>query len=768
MDEKFLKRLIETFKTEAEEHYNNLAKGLFIIDKMRPTDNYYETIETLHRDAHSLKGAARAVSYSDIEDVCKSLESLFSAIKKGILTIDKPVIDIAFTGVDIVKELVYLNPGEINDEIRAKSDSFSIKVLELLNKDNDALFKTYETEPADNELPRVESINRIDYMSPKPILINNDSISEFTSDNASKTFALQDNIRISAGKIDNVYLQAEELVYSKLEIEQLTKGLNELSFYLDKIKLDNNKSVNVLRRKKFEIKDTSIFFQSYDKFIEIVNSVDRQIKSLVKSSKEYQRKTGTAVNELLESLKDIIMLDFSHLMDLFPKLVRDLSSELGKEVSLTMSGTEIQIDRRILDVIKDPLIHIIRNSIDHGFEEAEIRIANGKPPTGNLSIDIKHISAGKVEIEIADDGRGIDIDKLKHSALNKGIITLEKSLSLNADEALQLIFVSGISTKKMISDISGYGLGMAIVKEKVEKLQGSIRIKSVASKGTNIYITLPTALTMMRGLLVQCSENLFAIPSNFISHVLRIDKNEIKRVENRNTIVIKDVPITLLDLCEILGFKKYIGFDNVSLVKIVVISIYDKLIAFSLNDILEDIELIIKPLNKQLSRIKNISGATLLGNGQLVPVLNIPELIKNTETNIEVPRSTYLRVESAAKNILVVDDSITSRMLLQDILETAGYNVKTSSDGMNAMKIVKDIKFDLIVSDIDMPLMNGFQFTRLIKTTKYLKDIPVILVTALSRDEDKIKGMEAGANAYIVKSDFKQSNLLEVISRFLQ
>jgi two-component system chemotaxis sensor kinase CheA len=771
MDDKFLKKLIETFKAEAEEHYNNLVNGLFAIEKLTPGENYNASIETLHRDAHSLKGAARAVGYSDIEDVCKSLESLFASIKKGSLAIDKAVIDIAFTGVDIVKELIYLNPEEITDETRVNSESFSIKVLELLNKDCDALLKPYENEPVVTEFPHLTNTGDPPPVYDDSMTVNNDyalNTYEPASGKETKKVDLQDNLRIASGKIDNVYLQAEELVYSKLAIEQLTKELNELSLYLDKVKFDNSKSVNSLQRNKFSRYNASLFDQSFEKFNEIVNSIDTQIKKFVKTSKINQRKTGLAVNELLESLKDILMLDFSHLLHLFPKLVRDLSSELNKDVNFTMAGTDIQIDRRILDVIKEPLIHIVRNAIDHGLERPEERIAAGKPPKGNLSIIIKPIGTGKIEIEISDDGCGIDTDKLKQSALNKGIITLEKSISLSSDEAVQLIFVSGISTKKMISDISGYGLGMAIVKEKVEKLQGTITIKSDPLQGTKINITLPNTLTMMRGLVVQCVDSLFAIPSNYISQVIRINKNDIKRVENRNTIMINGIPITVLDLCKILGFKKYIGFENISLIKIVVVSIYNKLIAFSVNDILEDIELLIKPLNKQLSKVKNISGATLLGNGRLVPVLNIPELINNTGKNFEAGRSPYLGKDSAVKNILVVDDSITSRMLLQDILETAGYNVKTSSDGMNAIKTIKENNFDLIVSDIDMPLMNGFQLTKLIKTTKYLKDIPVILVTALSKDEDRIKGMEAGANAYIVKSDFTQSNLLEVISRYLQ
>lgn len=771
MDDKFLKRLIETFKTEAEEHYNNLTKGLFAIEKMQAGENYNAVIETIHRDAHSLKGAARAVGYSDIEDICKSLESLFASIKKGTLPIDRTVIDIAFSGVDIVKKLIYLNPEEITDETRANSDSFSIKVLELLNKDNDTLFKSYENESVvRNSTPLAKPGNSGPDSYDNSASNNDYSLNayELDSGNVTKKADHIEYIRVAANKMDGAYLQAEELLYSKLEMEQLTKDLNELSLYLEKIRFDNNKSVNVLKKSKLSRYNASLFNQSFDKFNEIVNTIDDQIKKLVKASKINQRKMGLSVDELLDSFKDILMLDFSHLLDLFPKLVRDLSFELEKDVNFIMSGTNIQIDRRILDVIKDPLIHIVRNAIDHGFEKPEERIALGKPPKGNLSIIIKPVGTGKIEIEISDDGRGIDTDKLKKSALNKGIITLEKSISLSFDEAVQLIFVSGISTKKMISDISGYGLGMAIVKEKVEKLQGTITIKSTPTQGTKINIILPNTLTMMRGLVVQCADSLFAIPSNYINRVIRIDKNEIKRVENRNTIVLNGTPITILDLCEILGFKKNIGFENLSLIKIVVISIYNKMIAFSVNDILEDIELLIRPLNKQLSKVKNFTGATLLGNGRLVPVLNIPGLIENTEKNYVSGRTSYLKKDSAVKSILVVDDSVTSRMLLQDILETAGYNVKTSSDGMNAMKIIRENNFDLIVSDIDMPLMNGFQFTKLIKTTKYLKDIPVILVTALSKDEDRIKGMEAGANAYIVKSDFKQSNLLEVISRFLQ
>jgi len=772
MDENFLKRLIETFKIEAEEHYNNLANGLITLEKVEPGESCFELVETLHREAHSLKGAARAVSFTDIEDVCKSLESLFSAVKRDALALSKNVFALAFMGVDLIKEMIYLNPVEIEDDTKLLSDTFSLKVWELLNLSKnetspppEKTFTTDDDAAVDgNNIPAYLELNGNSDFTSAQSIPNKEQITTHSP----KDIQLQENIRISVQKLDSLYLQAEELLASKLAMEQFSKDLQELSASINRIKLELNKSQSALRRNKYLVERQNEFTDSFSRFSEVIISIDNRLKVLTKSSVENTRKTGIAVTELMDSVKDIIMFKFSHLLDLFPKAVRDLSSELGKDVDFVMSGTDIQIDRRILEGMKDPLIHIIRNAIDHGFESSEERVSNGKSPKGNLSICIKHAENRKVEIKISDDGKGIDIEKLKHSAVKKGLISLERSNELSEDDAIQLLFVSGTTTKKIITDISGYGLGMAIVKEKVDKLNGTINIKTKPLLGTEITITLPITLTMLRGLVVQCSDRQFVIPSNYINNVNRVSASNIKRVENKSTIILNDIPVTLLYLCDILGIKKYKTTEDSSFVKIVVITFFDKLVAFAVSDILEEIELLIKPLNKQLARIKNISGATILGNGKIVPVLNIPDLIKTTEKSFGKTTDLTFKTNESARDILVVDDSITSRMLLQDILETAGYNVKSTSDGMNALKIIKESHFDLIVSDIEMPLMNGFQFTRLVKSMDNLKDIPVVLVTALSRDEDKIKGMDAGANAYIVKSDFEQSNLLEVISRLLQ
>jgi len=479
---------------------------------------------------------------------------------------------------------------------------------------------------------------------------------------------------------------------------------------------------------------------------------------------------GGMVANLLEDIKRALMLPFSSLLEIFPRFVRNLSREQGKEVDWIVQGGEIEMDRRILEEMKGPLIHLIRNCIDHGIEEPEERRRKKKSPRGTVTVAIAQRNGSKVEILVSDDGAGIDLAKVRAAAVKLSLLAPQEAAKLSDEQVLSFIFQSGVSTSPIITDISGRGLGLAIVQEKVEKLGGFVSLETVPHVGTRFRIVLPLTVATFRGILVRVAEHTFVLPTTNLEWVLRVSREEIKTVENRETIQFQGRAVSLVRLDNALDLSPKTPAGNpADKLPLVILRAAEKCMAFLVDEILNEQEILVKSLGKQLSRVRNIAGAAVLGTGKVVPILNIPDLMKSAAR--VVPAAKIVAVPAGApakrKSLLVVEDSITARMLLKNILESAGYNVTTAIDGVDAFTLLKSEECDLVVSDVDMPRMNGFDLTAKIRADTKLSELPVVLVTALESREDRERGIDVGANAYIVKSSFDQSNLLDVILRLI-
>ena len=348
---------------------------------------------------------------------------------------------------------------------------------------------------------------------------------------------------------------------------------------------------------------------------------------------------------------------------------------------------------------------------------------------------------------------------------------LSEAEKLSDQDALGLMFHSGVTTSPIITDISGRGLGLAIVHEKVEKLGGMISVDNEPDRGTTFRIVIPLTLATFRGVLVQVGEQHFILPSTNVDRVIRAEKKEIKTVENRETILMNGQVLSLIRMEEVLGIAKPPIPESTAhdlFAHIIVLGSAEKRLAFLIDEVREEREVLVKPLGKQLSRVRNVAGATVLGSGKVVPILNIGDLMKSAVKAAAVPAGIpRVEIREKKKAVLVVEDSITARTLLKNILYTAGYDVKTAVDGVDAVSFLRTEKFDLVVSDIQMPRMDGFDLVKNIRGDKKLSELPVVLVTGLESSEDKRRGIDVGANAYIVKSSFDQSNLLDVIQRLI-
>jgi two-component system chemotaxis sensor kinase CheA len=767
----FLRRLLSTFGVEAREHIRAISSGLIELEKTTAAGQQPEILEAIFREAHSLKGAARAVNLTEIEAICQALESVFAALKRQEIMPASALFDALHRATDTLS--TRLVAGEAGPAAADQSQIMTlVQRLESIAKGSGVRGRGSELRDHDSTLD-----------PERPSLFPNPP---------SPASGLVETVRISTATLDALLLQAEELLAAKLTASQRTAELREINATLavwHKERAKIHPTVSAMQRavEGADQRNGQAYMpdgwgrpaaqmRQFLEFLEwndgYIAALDSNLAMLLKAAEQNHRTLGRMVDDLLESMKRVSMLPFSSLLEMVPKLVRDLGRDRGKEVEVVIQGGEIEIDRRILEEMKDPLIHVVRNCIDHGIEAPPERERKHKPRRGTVTIAIAQQNGSKVDLRVADDGVGLDLAGVKSAAQKLGFITPEEADKLDKHDALALAFQSGVSTSPIITDISGRGLGLAIVREKVEKLGGVVSLETAPDVGTTFHVVLPLTLATLRGVLVQAAEQLFVIPTTHVERVLRVNTADIKTVENRETLSLNGQVVSLVRLAEVLELGPETATRaSVGTLSAAVLAAAEKRIALLVDAVFSEQEVLLKNLGPQLRRVRNIAGATVLGTGQVVAVLNVPDVLKSAvRASAAAVRRAATTIEPTAalsKTVLVVEDSITARMLLKNLLEAAGYRVVTAVDGVDGLTQLRSGAVDIVISDVDMPRMNGFAFTAKIRSDQKFADLPVVLVTALESREDRQRGIEVGANAYLVKSSFDQSNLLEVIQRLV-
>jgi two-component system chemotaxis sensor kinase CheA len=417
------------------------------------------------------------------------------------------------------------------------------------------------------------------------------------------------------------------------------------------------------------------------------------------------------------------------------------------------------------------LIHLLRNCVDHGIESPDTRTRKGKNARGTVSITVSQIGVSKVEILVADDGGGVNRAAVVAAAVKKGVLSEQEAHGLDDQAATALIFQSDVSTSVMVTDLSGRGLGMAIVREKVERLGGQVWVETTSGQGTTFRILLPLTLATFRGFFVETGGETFVIPTINVERVVRMRPTEIKVLEGVETLMLNGKPIGVARLHKVLDIPVQEHVDSeTGFLRGLVLTSGDRRVLFCVDQIVNEQEALFKTLGTYLDAVPHVAGVTVLGSGKVVPIIDVPNLVR---TAIEgTAGQSTARVEVMARPmgkraVLLVEDSVTSRMLLKGILESAGYEVTTAIDGMDALGQLGRRNFDLVVSDVEMPRMNGFELTAQLRTQEKHLHLPVVLVTGLESPKDRARGMEAGASAYIVKGDFTQNDLLSTVQRFI-
>jgi two-component system chemotaxis sensor kinase CheA len=777
--EEFRKRLLATFQAEAAEHIQVLSSGLIELEKS--SGSHPQTLEAIFREAHSLKGAARAVNAAAIEAVCQSLESVFSAWQRQEILPTAPLFDLLHRAMDALQKILLelsaaAGPGAVDagrfdtSELIASLDqAMQGGPLAPCPKDPASAIVNSAPTAAEPErpLPTGQAAGR-----PAPI----------------------DTVRLPAARLGSLLLEAEELLMAKLAARQRAaeaddlysllapwkKSRAQLRFLLHALTEKtggNGARSNAVEANGKEHAQLRKIVELQERDEQFFQSLDTGLEALAKSVLHDRRSLDRMVGQLLDSARKLVMLPAASLLENFPKLVRDLAHDRGKLVKLEIQGADLEMDRRILEEMKEPLLHLVRNSIDHGIELPADRQRAHKLEQGSLRITLRRKESNKAELVVSDDGRGIQVADVRAAALKLGILASGKDQAPQEHDTrseLELVFRSGVSTSPIITDLSGRGLGLAIVREKVEKLGGAVTLENRPGEGTTFRMILPIIRAPFRGVVVRVDEHLFVLPSVQVERVLRFRPEDVKTMENRETLVVEGRATALVRLCDTLALPvRKTPEENGSGQAVLIgtlIGSADKRIALRVDEVLDEQEVLAKSLGKQLTGVRNVSGAAVLGSGWVVPILDVADLLISAtavSTAARLVPAPATEPEDGKKSILVAEDSITSRSLLKNILETAGYEVRTAVDGAEAFAMLKTEDFDLLVSDVDMPRLNGFGLTAKVRADAKLADLPVVLVTALGTREDRERGIDAGANAYIVKSSFDQSNLLEVLRRLL-
>ena len=592
-------------------------------------------------------------------------------------------------------------------------------------------------------------------------------------------------LRVDSNKLDNLVGQIGELIVSKIKTnEQLSlakkinnemidwqKNFSKMSYYLkyfDKKYLSEQKNNEAQDFRKI-IAHNAQLYSLTELHNQKITDLIKEMSYLFKQLQESETKLNSTTTEIEEMVKNMRILPLSTIFQLFPRMVHNIARDKNKKIDLIIDGAEVTADKTIIEELKIPLMHIIRNSIDHGIEDVETRKTLGKNPIGKIEIKARY-KDNKVIVDVKDDGRGLDIEKIKAKALEKKLLTKEEISVINDEELTNLIFYPGFSTEDFVTELSGRGLGLDIVNNKINHLQGRIDVFSQLNQGTLVRIILPSTVATKKVFIIEEQKQLWAIETSAIKTITRINSDEIFEKDNRNYYIYNKNPIVIYTLSQILNFEN--SPRESDKYTLLIIEIESTIFGIIVEKLISDQEIVHKKLAPPLYKVKHISGITTLANGEACLILSVSDIIttinsKKIGTKI-ISKNGILKTKDNFKyKILVVDDSHTTRILQKNILSNHGYNVSTATNPINALDKTLNTNFDLIISDIQMPDMNGFEFIQKLRKYSNYEKTPVIIVSSEPKEKHLQEIQETKITKYIEKNLFKQDDLIDCIENIL-
>ncbi len=693
------------------------------------------------RAAHSLKGAARIVDMTHAMHLAHAMEDVFVAAQKGQLSFTRDHIDVLLQGVDMFARIASKEEAENPSPSLVKEIDALIQSLKsILEGKEKASPPPPDTAPAPLQ-PTPQDSGKAVTTEERP-----DSRSlRVSAENMNRLMWLTGETVVASRRLPAI---AGELLHLKFRHTALLKLLDALREALEESlsrELIQERLINVSRKAG----------SCYSLLLECLSAVeDHTYRTSELSQRLY--------NEVLSSR----MMPFSEGIKGMPRMVRDLARELGKEIKLEVAGAETLVDRDILEKIEAPLNHLISNAIDHGVEPPEERLAAGKPAEATICIKAGH-RAGMLNITISDDGRGIDTEAIRKTVVARKLAPEDIARDLTESELLEFLFLPNFTTKTTVTKISGRGVGLDVVRSIVQKLGGEVSASTQPGKGTQFELQVPLNLSVVRALLTEIAGELYAFPIAHIHKTLKIYQDLIEELEGRQYFSQGEERVALISADQVLGKTGEPVVDDE--LSIVVLSDRKRRYGLVVDRFLGIQELAVQPLDPRLGRVQDIAAAAILDDGSPVLIVDVNDMIQSMEILISknrierVEHSTSIGKEQGAKRILVVDDSITVRELERRLLSTKGYDVSVAVDGVDGWNALRTRHFDLVVTDVDMPRMDGIELVRTIKEDPRLNSLPVMIVSYKDREEDRNRGLEAGADYYLTKGSFHDETLVQAV-----
>lgn len=752
--------ILELFYAETEACAATLSRGLA---QLEPGDA--AGLEDLMRAAHSLKGAARIVGIGVATRLAHAMEECFVAAQNQSLVLGGRHVDVLLEAVDVLADIAHDRAGGLA-RWQAEKGHVADELVERLQR-----AAAGEPIPDAAPVPVNVPVAAISGAAPEALAERPSS-----ADMAALVKAAGSALKLTANPQDRVVRVAAQ------SINRLMGLAGESLVESQRVQMLGN-SMQRLKRKQSDLADVlealtrrgeatldpetaAVVADAKARAIDCRTLLVEQIADL----ESYARRVDDLSDRLYREALKSRMRPFGDCAHGLPRMVRDLGRQLGKQVRLLVSGEATDVDRDVLESLEAPLSHLLRNALDHGIEPAEARLLKGKPALGTVRVEARH-HAGVLAITVSDDGAGIDPERIRKKIVERGLLSPKVAAELGAAELLEFIFLPGFSTASGVTEISGRGVGLDAVRNAVEGASGVVKVVSDSTRGTSFHLQLPVTRSVMRAVVADVAGEAYAFPLLRIERILRLPASEVKILGNAQYFVLADVNISLVCAQQILGLGSSPAMEGE--LSVVIVGDRTHRYGVTVDKFLGEHDLVVRPLDARLGKVQDIAAAAILMNGLPALILDVDDVVRSIEKLAHAGRVDKLSVrgfaanDRAQKRILVVDDSITVREAERQLLANHGYAVDVAVDGMDGWNSMSNAHYDLVISDIDMPRMNGLELVRTIKQDPKLSSTPIVIVSYKDREEDRMRGLDAGANYYLTKSSFHDESLVQAVEELI-
>ena len=733
-------KIIELFRNDLENHTQVLDSGLIELE----SDQTPGKVEPLMRAAHSIKGAARIVGLENAVELAHAMEDVLSLVMAGKLKLESASIDVLLKANDVFLKVVQKPGDDIYDIFNALDEEINVikDALHSIAKGNTSKIPPLSFEkPVEDKIIKAKSKLAEADKKGKEISRGETSFVRVDSLQMNKILGLAGETLVQTRMFKPVFSDIRKIKFLMRELEHLV----EIKVY------NKGSDIEKQKEKMSELLD------------ELSGLIDEHDLTLQQIDMKFESLTGKMYYETVATR----MRPFSEGTQSYPRMVRDVAKQLNKKVKFAVSGERTSVDRDILEKLDAPLTHLIRNAIDHGIEFPDERVKAGKPEYGTILLDARHRS-GMLIVAVSDDGRGIEPEEIRKKIVAKNMIDAGRAKELSDAELMDFLFLPGFTTADKVTELSGRGVGLNIVSSMVQEVGGTIRAESHPGKGTTFTLQLPLTLSLIRALIVNVNDEPYAIPLTKIDRVLELEGENVEELNGRKFFKYQEENIALIDAKEVLGIKA--GDELTNNYPVIVVSDKFNKFGIKVDVFLSERNIVIHPLPEQLGKIPNINAASILNDGRPVLVLDVKDMIRRTSNLLKgqsAKEAEQLPENESRKKILVVEDSATVLESLRTTLYAAGFKVLTAVDGMDGWNILKQEEVDLVITDIDMPRMDGIKLVRMIKSNKKTENIPIIVQSYKDREEDRMEAEDAGAEMFISKSTLNEKELVALVKMLL-